>query len=163
MATFFIGDTHFAHKNIIKWSECRKHYTDVNHMNEDLILRWNSVVQPDDKVFMVGDFAFASRFDILARLNGRILLVLGNHEYPNKIKAILEHPHVKVCSSAEWEGGVVTHIPVHPSQLERWDFNIHGHLHEDIIEGDSRYVCVSAEQINLTPISWDDLRKKHRI
>ncbi len=32
-----------------------------------------------------------------------------------------------------------------------------------LVESDPRYVCVSAEQINLTPISWEELKVKHAL
>ena len=53
-------------------------------MNEDLIKRWNSVVKPNDIVFHLGDFMFGNinRFwEFRSRLNGKIYLIHGNHDY----------------------------------------------------------------------------------
>lgn len=52
-------------------------------MDEALIERWNSVVKPDDIVFHLGDFAFATNGrwkELIDRLNGHIHLILGNHD-----------------------------------------------------------------------------------
>ena len=52
-------------------------------MNYDMIRRWNDVVKPDDHVWYLGDFAMGDHEvwpKYLARLNGRISLVLGNHD-----------------------------------------------------------------------------------
>lgn len=78
---FFTADTHFGHKNIIRY--CKRPFVDVEEMNETLIDSWNSTVGKDDIVFHLGDFAMGgsaewSRF--LERLNGRIYLILGNHD-----------------------------------------------------------------------------------
>ena len=52
-------------------------------MDEALIERWNSIVKPDDIVFHLGDFAFATNGrwkELIDRLNGHIHLILGNHD-----------------------------------------------------------------------------------
>lgn len=81
---FFTSDTHFGHKNIIKY--CKRPFTSVEEMNEKLIENWNSVIGPDDIVFHLGDFAFGGSTlwnDVLNRLNGKIYLVIGNHDEHN--------------------------------------------------------------------------------
>jgi len=79
---FFTSDTHFNHANIIKYA--MRPFADENEMNEALIKNWNSVVKPDDIVFHLGDFMFGNinRFwEFRSRLNGKIYLVHGNHDY----------------------------------------------------------------------------------
>ena len=79
---FFTSDTHFQHTNIIKYAQ--RPYSDAEEMNEDLIKRWNSVVGKNDIVFHLGDFMFGNinRFwEFRSRLNGKIYLVHGNHDY----------------------------------------------------------------------------------
>lgn len=52
-------------------------------MDEALINNWNSVVGENDIVFHLGDFAFAPNWrwkELLEKLNGRIYLIMGNHE-----------------------------------------------------------------------------------
>lgn len=78
---WFTSDTHFGHKNIIKFSN--RPFDDEDHMNEELIRAWNEVVGEDDTVFHMGDFSLTSpnkTKEILDRLNGNIFLILGNHE-----------------------------------------------------------------------------------
>ena len=81
---FFTSDTHFSHANIIKF--CQRPFKDVSHMNDELVQRWNEVVGPDDIVFHLGDFAWGGSDvwnSIMSRLNGKIYLVLGNHDEKN--------------------------------------------------------------------------------
>jgi calcineurin-like phosphoesterase family protein len=49
-----------------------------------MIKNWNNVVGADDIVYHLGDFAFSSKETlekIRWRLNGRIRLIMGNHDY----------------------------------------------------------------------------------
>lgn len=48
-------------------------------MNETLISNWNSVVGPKDIIFHLGDLT-SEWTKILDRLNGKICLILGNHD-----------------------------------------------------------------------------------
>ena len=56
----------------------------------------------------------------------------------------------------EVKGCILTHIPIHPDELNRYRKNIHGHLHSKSID-DSRYVCVSLEHTYMAPIELDIL------
>lgn len=82
--TFFTSDTHFGHSNII-WM-CKRPYKDVEEMNKALIDNWNSIISEDDTVFHLGDFAFGGSTlwnGILDQLNGKIILIQGNHDRKN--------------------------------------------------------------------------------
>jgi len=55
-------------------------------MNVTLIQNWNRTVGPTDIVYHLGDFCFAGSAEwhlLLSQLNGRIHLILGNHEEKN--------------------------------------------------------------------------------
>jgi len=157
---YFIGDTHFGHQNILEFG--RPGYKDIKHHNETLVSNWNSVVtNKNDRVYLMGDVAFSSQYQYLARLNGKLTIVLGNHDYHSKIKIIQDiRPDVRLCGAMAYNKEfILTHIPVHSSQLEhRFKYNIHGHLHSFKID-DPRYINVSCEQINSTPISFEEIRK----
>lgn len=60
---------------------------------------------------------------------------------------------------------VLTHIPVHPSSIERWKGNFHGHLHSNRVmtpEGgiDERYLCLCVEHTDFQPIALEDAKKR---
>lgn len=89
MTLYFTSDLHFNNENIIKY--CERPYTNVEHMNEELITKWNSVITPEDVIFVLGDFimgdsSLKSISKIINRLDGHIILVPGNHDTDAKIK-----------------------------------------------------------------------------
>lgn len=78
---FFTSDQHFWHNNVIRY--CNRPYSNIDEMNEDLVNKWNSVVNPEDTVYILGDFSLAFRpVEIYPhRLNGTKYLVPGNHDF----------------------------------------------------------------------------------
>ncbi len=77
----FYSDPHFGHANIIRYAE--RPFADVREMDAELIRRYNAVVAPDQCVLWVGDCFFHGRAragEIMSQLNGRKVLVRGNHD-----------------------------------------------------------------------------------
>jgi calcineurin-like phosphoesterase family protein len=80
---YFTADEHYGHRNIIKY--CNRPFTDVNHMNEVLIANFNAKVLPNGLTYHLGDIFWDSvSIDearrIMNRLNGRHMLIWGNHD-----------------------------------------------------------------------------------
>ena len=165
--TWFSSDHHFWHKNVIKFTypsgKDRTQFEDIVEHNEHLITQHNSVVQPNDKVYLLGDIAWNSKaIECIKRMNGRKILVMGNHDKQkaNSYLGCVDDLKGVVCIS-KGINAVATHVPIHPCQLEhRFNCNIHGHMHGYCID-DPRYINVSMEQINFTPISLDDIITQH--
>lgn len=81
---FFTSDTHFTHANIIRF--CSRPFKNVEEMDETMIANWNRVVGENDIVFHLGDFCMggsAKWTNVLNRLNGKIYLIIGNHDMKN--------------------------------------------------------------------------------
>jgi calcineurin-like phosphoesterase family protein len=158
MTTFFTSDTHFGHENMLQFEPHIYPQASIDERDEFLIDLWNKKVGPKDKVVHLGDAAFNSRLPIFERLNGRKILVMGNHDTKKAVEYLKYFEDLK--GAYMWRAGdikaVCTHIPVHPWTLDRWNLNIHGHLHEAHIP-DPRYLCVSVEQTGLAPISGDEI------
>jgi calcineurin-like phosphoesterase family protein len=91
---FYTADTHFGHQLMLSETACARPFADTREMDEFLIRCWNSVVKAEDIVYHLGDFAFglhdAARVrSIFDRLQGRKILILGNHDYA---KQNIVHP-----------------------------------------------------------------------
>ncbi len=179
---FLISDTHFGHTNT--WEKFTledgsplRPFTSTEEMDETMVDNWNKTVRPQDTVYHLGDVVIARRhLETVKRLNGRKILIRGNHDiFKDKdyYEAGFEQIHgVRVFV----DQFILSHIPLHPDCVgERFKRNVHGHLHGNRIMRDigianfddytlvstidPRYLCVCVEQINYTPISFDDVLK----
>ena len=142
-------------------------FESVEHMNEHMVYMHNSRVRPQDKVYFLGDVTMARNakgLEILARMNGEKVLVKGNHDLC-KAEQYLQY-FKDVRGSHQFDGIILTHIPIHPESLARWGVNVHGHLHNNVVRmqlaqiPDRRYFNVSVERINYTPISLEEIKKQ---
>ena len=174
---FFTSDTHFWHTNIIKY--CNRPFIDIEEMNEEIIKRWNDKVGKDDIVFHLGDFAFcgSSQYKtLLERLNGKITLILGNHDWRNikegymsKFNGVYQQLRIKVddqriylnhfpflCYEGSWRGVWQLFGHVHSGP-----YNSGGGLDDPrlrmLLPGQ---YDVGVDNNNFTPISYKELCTK---
>lgn len=173
-APFLIADLHLGHQKMTQFTRedgtKERPWTDVDSMNRDLIGNWNKVVGKTDKVYLLGDALFGKKnLHLFEQLNGKKCLILGNHDLLEP--EVYKNYFYAVRSMHALGDFVLTHIPIHPQSVGRWKAgNIHGHLHHNVVLGvdkspDPRYICVSAERINYTPISFNEiesLRYNHK-
>lgn len=79
--TWFTADLHLGHKRIIEL--CDRPFATVAEMDAAIVERWNERVDPDDTVFVLGDFAkgdVTESLPLVRTLHGRKVLVAGNHD-----------------------------------------------------------------------------------
>jgi calcineurin-like phosphoesterase family protein len=163
---FLISDHHLSHSNILTFLNTDgtnlRSFASVTEMDEHIIACHNSVVKPADKTYFLGDVTFSHKnLHLLDRMNGEKVLIKGNHD---KLKLSQYTPYFKdIRGSHQFDGMLLTHIPVHPESLGRWPCNVHGHLHSNIVRDNSgnpdyRYFNVSVERINYTPISLEQIK-----
>lgn len=165
--TFFTSDSHFHHSNILKFTNndgklIRPGFSSGEEQNEYMVAQWNEVVGPEDKVYHLGDVVMSTgawAFEILERLNGRKVLIKGNHDraklsiYARHFSDVRSEIHMKLQDGRKV---IFTHRPI---LLGETEFNVHGHIHEKEID-DSRYLNVSVERWDYTPIEWGDVQKQ---
>jgi calcineurin-like phosphoesterase family protein len=164
--TFVIADLHLGHKGMVEFvradgSKLRPFETVEEHDNA-IIGNWVRTVKPQDKVYVLGDVAFKPQaLRLLERLPGDKVLIKGNHDTLQlsdyrKVFRDVRATHIL-------DRVLLTHIPIHPGSLSRWAVNVHGHLHYQRVmlndQIDPRYLCVSCEHINYTPLEWGEMKK----
>ena len=167
---FVTSDTHFSHTNIIKY--CNRPFANAAEMNEAIIERWNSVVGPNDIVIHCGDFALGPSSDmdaIVSRLNGSIVLILGNHDhktlaYYNKyfMKAIYSPLtlHLMTEENKCQHTYIFSHYP--PQEVQGYATYYFGHVHDKIdpVEVKDNVHCICAERTDYTPrLIFDKVHK----
>lgn len=159
--TYFTSDHHFGHSNIIDF-ELRP-FENIDHMNTEMISRWNNTVRKQDIVYHAGDFSFLNKEDttkIFDKLNGRIRLIMGNHDRARSVswwksvgfEEVYEYP---ICyKDFYW----VSHEPMYMNKHIPY-VNMHGHTHGTKIEGKS-FINLCVEHWEYTPVKFDPLQIK---
>ena len=141
MKNFFSSDTHFGSQRTLEFS--KRPFVSVEEQDEILINNWNSIVSKDDIVYHLGDFG---DYSICKKLNGKIILLLGNYEHndiDNKFnKNIKEFKDYLIndCGFFDvWEndgyfnnGTTLINVKMthKPSNCEKDKFNLFGHVHK---------------------------------
>jgi calcineurin-like phosphoesterase family protein len=156
---WFLSDPHAWHEKIIGY--CDRPFANAQEMTEQLIERHNSVVRPQDHFYPLGDVAMKKpHLEWVSKLNGHGRLIGGNHDIFD-VKDYLKAGYEKVMAMRIMDlpkGGnaLFAHIPIHPASMGRFRAQIHGHIHNHIGYG-FPYINVSAEVVNYTPVSFDEL------
>lgn len=164
---WFIGDTHFGHRNLVKgtsrWSitdHCRDFHSLEEH-DEAVVSMWNDLVNKDDVVYHLGDVAFNKQgVELVQRLNGKKILVLGNHDnYSVELYAKYFH---KIAGMLEFKRKtILTHAPMHFGEgfySERYSVNIHGHVHNKGVKHlSNRHFNVNLDAGGFKLTNWDEI------
>jgi len=152
----FIADLHFGHANMA----IKRGFLSPEEHDEHIIKKWNNTVSKRDVTYILGDLSMEKKspYHLLSRLNGVKHVVLGNHDRHQDVAELLKHVH-SVSGMIKYKGFWLTHCPVHPVELERVYGNIHGHVHENIIN-EPKYFCVSCENVDYTPRTFEELNIK---
>lgn len=131
-----------------------------------MIKRWNSVVKKDDKVWHLGDFGFGSKeqiANIISKLNGRIFLILGNHDNHTPqwyrdagIKEVYDYPIIIK------DFIVLSHAPQPFICDSRTPYvNFFGHVHDSKMfeTYGPRHFCACVERHDYKPVNIEEVIK----
>ena len=208
---WFTSDHHFGHGRIVGYcnrpwwrlahpeDRCNRHLMKVvpntQLMENDLVQRWNSRVAEEDTVYHLGDFAWwklppEEVVRIRQRLNGKIKLLVGNHDVDRMTRAMLpstcelffeagDGNSAALSAVIQLDGKTIAlaHHGPHSSPhrdmtglLEHTDLLLHGHshAHRGIIvrqtnRGDGKMiptVDMSVEGWDYAPASLDEILEK---
>lgn len=155
MSVYFIADTHFGHSNIIRY---RDQFTSIEDHDDYIMNRILSVCGKRDSLYILGDaFVGASsgyQLSEIARHVEFLHIVLGNHCNERKGSPSI-HKLTQKCKTVSgfrnYKGAWLSHAPIHPDEL-RGKINVHGHVHANVLN-DDRYICVSCEAVDYTPVN----------
>lgn len=141
---WFTSDLHFAHKNIVRFTQRGKETTQAQH-DEWLVCRLNEYVRPEDTLYHIGDLSFARDREQTARILDQIvcnniILFKGNHDRMSdllwlkdgaQVKSVEMYREIKIRENPT----VLFHFPIaswHKQGYGSW--HLHGHCHANLKE-----------------------------
>ena len=157
---FVIADCHFNDSNILAFEN--RPYKNVEEMNAKLISNWNNTVGVDDTVIVAGDFiiGYNNIREIILALNGKIKLVIGNHDtnldaYRDLLHGVYDYP---IIIDEFW---IISHYPMYVNMASPYA-NLFGHVHTNTTYCDvsPRSMCICTERLDDTPILLEEVKKR---
>ena len=164
---YYISDLHLCHNRILE--KFNRPFSSVEEMHEMIINNWKNKVKADDTVYILGDVGMYHPKEIgniLNNLPGHKILITGNHDFKNIHSGSYKKVFDKITSYLEIEDNgrnvILFHYPI-----EDWNgkyreyYHLHGHIHnnEDSLSQKERRFNVSAEVVDYTPVSLDELEQ----
>lgn len=162
MRVFFIADTHFGDRNIIRYEN--RPFSCIEDMDSIIIKNWNNIISENDRVFLAGDFSaysFEKSREICQKLNGDKFLVMGNHDteseqyyYKCGFSGVSRYP---IIYENFW---IISHEPLYINKNMPYA-NIFGHVHANPIYADfsEQSFCISVERINYIPVEFSEIKR----
>lgn len=170
----YTSDLHFFHraKEIVE----RRGFTDVINMHQYMSYKWNQYVQPNDRVFIVGDIALPKAADIdelndiLKNLHGEKFLIRGNHDGEKLLKKIgYNFTWIKdryIHKEKDGDKNQLLFLDHYP--LLTWDrahhgaWQLHGHCHGSLIAELSTRLDVGWDVWG-RPITFQDIKEVMKV
>lgn len=176
MSIFVTSDLHFNHDREFVWKV--RGYESVYEMNEAIVERFNSVVQPGDEVYILGDLCLggggpailADNKALIERLNGRLHIIRGNHDTEPRVRMYATCTNVvdivKWADMLHYKGYhfYLSHFPTLTGNLEKESLkqctcNLFGHTHQTTnFHLDMPFMYhVGVDSHNCYPMNLDDI------
>ena len=164
------SDWHFCHDREFIWKA--RGFASVEAMNNDIITKHNYVVQPGDDVYVLGDLMLgdsAAGIECVAKLNGQLHIVLGNHDTAHRIELYKGLPNVVEIANVitlkyKKHHFYMSHYPTLTGNLEKesltqMTLNLFGHTHQKTdFYMDMPYMYhVGVDSHSCFPVALDDV------
>ena len=86
---YFTSDLHLCHNSELIYK--RRGYSSMAEHDAAVVRNWNSVVEADDTVYVLGDIIFGQGInEDIRKLKGEIHFLIGNHDTDRKISQCLD-------------------------------------------------------------------------
>lgn len=136
---YFTSDLHIGHDKDFLYEP--RGFDSIEEHDTAILKRWNSIVTPDDTVYILGDLCMnGNEYEwdrVYKNLNGHIKFLRGNHDTDNKIKRYIEEYDMEDLGLSVWyryskrRNFLLSHYPTIVSNYEdpKFVWNLSGHYH----------------------------------
>ena len=142
---YYIADTHFFHKNMLKGAYHpmdERPFDTIEEMHDTIKTNWNKKVHSDDHVYMIGDVAMKCELDeligLVGTLKGNKHLIRGGHDkhandsrYRQLFVEVTDYKEMTDNIGGKQHRLVLSHYPLFSwNGLNRSVIHLYGHVHE---------------------------------
>jgi calcineurin-like phosphoesterase family protein len=134
------SDLHLGHDKEFIWKA--RGFESVEEMNLAIVGRFNSKVQPEDTVYILGDLMLGDNTTgeyFLSQLNGKKIFIRGNHDTNPRVEIYKKYTdaEIKWAEVIKYKGKNIylSHYPTLTSnqgELHNVTFNFFGHTHQKV-------------------------------
>lgn len=170
---YFTSDYHFCHNKDFLYEP--RGFDSIEEMNECIIKNHNTIIKPEDDVYFLGDFMLCDDqhgLECIEKLNGKIHVILGNHDTDNRIKLYQTCDNIveiTVATRLRYKKFhfLLTHYPsftgnLQKESLRQMTLNLYGHTHQKTNFFDDYFFMyhVGVDSHNCYPVSIEDIIKE---
>lgn len=168
---WFTSDLHFGHDKEFAYGP--RGFQSVEENDKTIIERINEFVQPDDDLYILGDIMLNDNengINNLNKLNGKIHIILGNHDTNSRISLYSQLEQVVEVTYAtmiKYKKGLfyLSHYPTFTANYEEegsWHkniINLYGHTHQQTnFFNDNPFMYhVGVDSHDCYPVSIDEI------
>lgn len=174
MSIYITSDLHFGHNKPFLYEP--RGFSSIEEHDEAIIERWNSVVKPEDTVYILGDLMLNNNehgVECLHRLNGIKNVIRGNHDTDTRIDLYMyeQGADIAYCGEAltiKYKGKrfYLSHFPTITTndcdphlKVSQMTFNLFGHTHQQTNFYLNQFYMyhVGMDSHNCYPVLLDDI------
>lgn len=170
---FVTSDLHFGHNKPFLYEP--RGFSSIEEHDKEVIKRWNSIITPEDNVYILGDLMLGDNeygMECLRELTGFKHIITGNHDTVNRVLMyhddifVSEIAYATVIKKGKWS----FYLSHYPTKVGNYDdeethrkfYSLCGHTHTkdkwlDFKECKSYHVELDAH--NCYPVLLDDIIK----
>ena len=157
---WFTSDSHCGHNRIIEY--CNRPFHDSDHMDTEIICRFQEKLRPGDTLYHLGDVSWSSYdLDKFFKYFKNVHLIYGNHDKPGRT----QHPHIRSYSdiknlSLDGDYIVMCHYAMRSwKNRSKGAYHLYGHSHGKL-PGEGRSMDVGVDTNNFYPYSWPEIKAR---
>lgn len=164
---WFTSDWHFGHNRDFIYKE--RGFDNIEEHDAAIFRNLKDMIGNDDTLYMLGDVVFANHDEYLEKIKGlffRKILIIGNHEYNNKLNRMKKYG---VFDDVLYADGFMynknqyflSHIPIvldeHNYERAHKIINIHGHTHSKEKTDGFGHINVALDAWDMKPVSFNQI------
>ena len=168
---WFTSDTHFGHNKEFLYTP--RGFNSIEEHDAAIIKNWNELISPQDEVYLLGDVMLNDNehgLECIKQLNGKIHLILGNHDTQGRVLLYEECSNIiEIVFAIELRVNknyfFLCHYPVITANYDDqkpWAkhlINIYGHTHQqNKFYNENPYMyCVCLDAHNNKPVELNEI------